>query len=51
MLMLDNSDAKKIKQQAFENTLFDADQLKMIEYFADHQSEIIDIVSQNLSKN
>jgi transcription termination factor NusB len=49
MLMLDNKDANKIKQQAFENNLFDANQLKMIEYFSDHQIEIIDVISKNLS--
>jgi hypothetical protein len=47
--MLETHDSNKIKQQAFENTLFDADQLKMIEYFADNQKQMTKLIIENLA--
>jgi hypothetical protein len=47
--MTDINDPSKITQQAFENNLFDKEQLQIIEYFANHLPEIINIISTNLA--
>jgi hypothetical protein len=46
--MNDETRADKIKQQAFENNLFEPDQIKVIDFFADHYPEIIKLISQHL---
>jgi hypothetical protein len=46
--MNNNLNAKEIKQMTFENNLFDESQLKVLDYFADHQEEIIDLISKHL---
>ncbi|MDR1234498.1 MAG: transcription antitermination protein NusB [Mycoplasmataceae bacterium] len=48
VLMNNNLNAKEIKQMTFENNLFDESQLKVLDYFADHQEEIIDLISKHL---
>jgi hypothetical protein len=42
-------DEKFIKEDAFENHLFEIDQLKTIEYFAAHFGAIIKELTTNLS--
>jgi hypothetical protein len=46
--MINNKDANDIKQKAFESLKFDGVQMKVVEYFADHQQEIIDLISKQL---
>jgi hypothetical protein len=46
--MNNNLNAKEIKQMAFENNLFDENQLKVLDYFANHQEEIINLISKHL---
>ncbi|GHU49518.1 hypothetical protein FACS189459_1250 [Bacilli bacterium] len=44
-------DIQKIKDTAFELYDFDADQLKLIEYFGDNFNDIMDILKTKLSDN
>jgi N utilization substance protein B len=42
---------QRIKQKAFEDNLFDNDQMSIIEYYADHKQEIINSISKYLKQN
>lgn len=48
--LMKNSKASEIKEEAL-NFEFDANQLKVIEYFANNNEAIIKLFSDNLSKN
>ncbi|GHU48467.1 hypothetical protein FACS1894218_5450 [Bacilli bacterium] len=49
--MKNELDGKFIKEDAFENHLFEIDQLKTIEYFAEHSSAIFKELTNNLGTN
>jgi hypothetical protein len=48
--MFEQISADEIKKNAFENHLFDVDQMKVIEYFADHREEITKQIKDNLAE-
>jgi hypothetical protein len=50
-MMTGEKQSPLIKKSAFENYLFDNNQTKLIEYFADNQKELIKLISDNLAKD
>lgn len=42
---------RQTKQKAFEDNLFDENQMKIIDYYADHKYDLIDLVSKYLKQN
>jgi hypothetical protein len=48
--MFEQISTGEIKKNAFENHLFDVEQMKVIEYFADHQDEITKQIKDNLAE-
>jgi hypothetical protein len=51
MIAQEETNSKKIKQQAFEKELFQNDQMQIIEYFADNRQNIIDLICKQLAPN
>jgi hypothetical protein len=48
--MFEQMSANEIKKNAFENYLFDVEQMKVIEYFAENIEEITKLIKENLSE-
>ncbi|MDR2461677.1 MAG: DUF1948 domain-containing protein [Mycoplasmataceae bacterium] len=46
--LIKNSSLSEIKKDAFNSNLFDAYQLKIIEYYADNKKKIINLISEKL---
>jgi hypothetical protein len=41
----------EFKRIAYEQLNFEADQMKIAEYYIDHKNELTDLISAKLSKN
>jgi hypothetical protein len=46
--MIDDK-TRNVPQDAFENYLFDADQMKVIEYYASHREELCELIKKHLA--
>lgn len=44
-------DSKQTKQKAFEDNVFDDEQTKIIEYYADNKTRLINLISKYLKSN
>jgi hypothetical protein len=49
--LINEYSTNETKSNAFENNLFNEEQMKVIEYFANHKQEMIDSVSKYLKTN